>query len=346
MNTSSGADTEARLIVKGKRQIYRKLKGVFTIGRSSRSDLVIKGNGISRNHAEVRAMDNGQYFVLDVGSRNGTFVNGTRVSGSRLLRSGDLIAIGDCELSFLNSEDLERSAVPTTVTTSETTDVRLEDRLAVTLVSDIRGYTSLSQQHGKAFQTLVAEWFRTVVALVKMNGGVVDKIHGDGILAYWWHHETARHDSVGGALETCDGLITLRDEFAEQLRQELEVDRFEIGIGVHMGMIMLGNLGSGATQAFTAVGDAVNLTFRIEELTKTLGHPVLVSGEVAQHAPEKFTLMDLGEAPIRGRAGNLRLHALQGSLERSRDSLPVLEGADDDEEEKTAPHTLKSFTGT
>lgn len=302
----------AKLISRSARRVAYRLKPIFTVGRSSRCDLVIKNHRISRHHAEIRSIGSGQYCVLDVGSRNGTFVNGERVAGSRVLSSGDELVFGDLTLTFVSEEAGERPVVPVTMSAVETTDVRLDDRLAVALVSDIRGYTALSERHGKDFQAFVAEWFRTVVALVRQQSGVVDKIHGDGILAYWWVEERTPEQSMQLVLETCDALMQMRERFAARLRAELKADDFKIGIGVHMGNIMLGNLGSGAVHAFTAVGDTINLTFRIEELTKLHGRPVLVSEAAAKHAPPGFTLMDLGEVSIRGRSGVLNVYSLEG----------------------------------
>jgi adenylate cyclase len=328
MESRIGQSSGARLVEKGGAGPGYELAARFTIGRSSKSNLVVKSNQISRLHAELRALSGGLYCVIDCGSRNGTFVNGERVTGSRVLRDGDEIGVGELTLCFSNGGVAESTA-GLSQSTNDTTDIGLDDRVAVTLVSDIRGYTTLTQRLGKPFQAFVAEWFRAVVELIRREGGCVDKIHGDGLLAYWWvADKSALTETVGPVLRTCDAMLALRDRFARRLHSELRTDGFAIGIGLHVGDVMLGNLGTGAVHAFTVVGDAVNLTFRLEELTKATGHPVLLSDDVARHAPRELALEDVGEVSLRGRSGRLRVWALTGYERRP---LPPLLLQHDDE---------------
>ncbi|MDD9964787.1 MAG: adenylate/guanylate cyclase domain-containing protein [Myxococcales bacterium] len=297
-----------------------ELGSALRIGRSKRSDLVIDSTRVSRHHATIRALDNGTYCVWDSKSRNGTFVNGTRVLGSRVLRNQDEVSIGGHILVFMH-EGAEVDACTSGIASSdmEDTAVRLDERQAVTMVSDIRGYTRMSEKYGRAFQALVAEWFRGLLLMVERRRGIVDKVHGDGVLAYWWMQDRWPFgETVGLALETCDGIMAMRDRFAARVRDELGDEGFDVGVAVHTGGVLLGNLGTGAMQAFTAVGDTVNTTFRLEELTKTLGHSVLISQGVARQAPADFTLVDRGQVEIRGTELRLGIYSLEGYLERQR----------------------------
>ncbi|MBV9464215.1 MAG: FHA domain-containing protein, partial [Verrucomicrobiae bacterium] len=72
----------------------QELHGMLTIGRSSASNVVLHDAKASRNHAVIQLHGNGIYYVLDLGSANGTFVNGKRVSVPVALRSGDRIEVG------------------------------------------------------------------------------------------------------------------------------------------------------------------------------------------------------------------------------------------------------------
>jgi pSer/pThr/pTyr-binding forkhead associated (FHA) protein len=74
-------------------------EGGLTLGRSEENDVVLKDDGVSRFHARL-LYDNGSLWVQDAGSRNGVFVNGTRVTGHQALRVGDEIKIADCAFSL------------------------------------------------------------------------------------------------------------------------------------------------------------------------------------------------------------------------------------------------------
>lgn len=91
-----------RLIILPKGQSVRQvnIKGsLTTIGRSEANSLVLESDRVSRAHAVIE-WDGDHYSLIDAGSRNGTFVNGTRVQ-RQTLRNGDTISIGDCEMRFL-----------------------------------------------------------------------------------------------------------------------------------------------------------------------------------------------------------------------------------------------------
>jgi len=77
-----------------------------------------------------------------------------------------------------------------------------------------------------------------------------------------------------------------------------------------MGDASIGNIGTGANQAFTVVGDCVVVAFRLEGLAKEKGHAIILSREVAQWASDAFELRDLGRATVKGRAEPIDILAL------------------------------------
>ena len=82
---------------------YSLDKDVISIGRSKRNDLVLADQWLSRHHAEIRN-SNGSYCISDLESRNGTYVNGERISSTITLQNTDIITLGDQQLTFLNEK--------------------------------------------------------------------------------------------------------------------------------------------------------------------------------------------------------------------------------------------------
>jgi serine phosphatase RsbU (regulator of sigma subunit) len=76
-------------------------KEVITIGRSKRNDLVLPDQWLSRHHAEIRR-ENGRHYIADLESRNGTYVNGTRLSERVPLQNGDVVTLGDQQIRFIH----------------------------------------------------------------------------------------------------------------------------------------------------------------------------------------------------------------------------------------------------
>src|SRR5262245_10529985 len=83
----------------GERQRFRLAKPRITIGRSRDSDIFLPDQWLSRQHAEILEKS-GAFVLLDLGSKNGTLVNGERVNDERRLRDGDVISLGEHQLTF------------------------------------------------------------------------------------------------------------------------------------------------------------------------------------------------------------------------------------------------------
>src|SRR5277367_1940592 len=74
--------------------------GIFRIGRSDKNNLVLDDDLASRNHAMLQCTESGEFYLTDLGSSNGTLVNGARITVPVILRSGDLVTIGTHEFIF------------------------------------------------------------------------------------------------------------------------------------------------------------------------------------------------------------------------------------------------------
>ena len=120
-------------------------KAVLTIGRDKHSDIVIPELTVSRNHAMIRCLGEGDYYLIDSGSSNGSFVNKQRVVAPKLLKHGDTITVGTADILF---EELSKDVdLIDSVSMLETIvhDAPVIKQITI-MVADIRGFTSLSEQ--------------------------------------------------------------------------------------------------------------------------------------------------------------------------------------------------------
>src|SRR5579863_2583061 len=124
------------------RQVIPLDGSAWKLGRGRQNSIVINDDLVSRHHAIIQRMDSGEYFLIDMGSRNGSFVNDRRVSIPIPLHDGDRLALGDAQMVFHNPVE---SADPATLTPSDVlpTVSRFTECLVSVLVVDIRGFTGL-----------------------------------------------------------------------------------------------------------------------------------------------------------------------------------------------------------
>jgi adenylate cyclase len=169
---------------------------------------------------------------------------------------------------------------------------------AIILASDMRGFTSLSDRlPGEELIALLDDYFDAVAAPVQARGGEVLKFMGDGLLAIFPLGGCAPADAAELALAAVTESLARIDGLNGE-RRAAERSEIRLGIGLHLGDIIFGNVGAVDRLDFTAIGPAVNLACRLETLTKRLGRPLLVSHDFAKAC--RRPLLSLGFHPVKG----------------------------------------------
>lgn len=154
-------------------------------------------------------------------------------------------------------------------------EVGSKENLSI-LFSDIRSFTSLSERlPAEQVVEMLNYYFSAMTDTIFKHQGTIDKFIGDAIMAFWGAPlRIADHadKAVASALEMIQRLA--------QVNAWLESNgfpRIEIGIGIHSGDVILGNIGSESKLEYTVIGDNVNLASRLEGLTKTYDCPLLIT---------------------------------------------------------------------
>jgi adenylate cyclase len=183
------------------------------------------------------------------------------------------------------------------------------EREIAILFADIRGFTALAEgrlPYDVVF--ILNRYFATVGRAVESAGGRVDKFLGDGVMALF--------GIEAGAADGCRAALRAAREMSERLAElnaslGAELDRpLRIGIGIHCGPTIIGEMGYGSAAAITAIGDAVNTASRLEELTKDYGCELVVSDEVARRAEFDLSAFPGAEIEIRGRRETLAVRTV------------------------------------
>jgi adenylate cyclase len=260
----------------GTRQLSLVGLNCWTVGRSDDNNLVLPDRWISRNHAMIQMMETGEFYLIDLGSRNGSFVNGRRVSVPVTLADGDQLTFGQTELQFFCST-ANRAADAAAVADAEmtaTATLHLR-RLISVMVVDIRDFTVLTRQLDETvLSESIGTWFRCAGDILSRHGSGVDKYIGDAVMAVWVHGaEGAGPDDLLPILKAMDELAKMTAQLHKQFPLPFPL---RVGAGLNTGYAMVGNTGTGSHPDYTAIGDTVNAAFRFESSTKQLGLDVAV----------------------------------------------------------------------
>ena len=186
-------------------------------------------------------------------------------------------------------------------------DVQLggEEKEITILFTDLRNFTGLSENRSPSdMLDILNEYLTRMTAVIDRHGGVVDKYIGDAIMALFGAPvNLPDHPSraVACALEMLDELVLCNASFKTRGWPELDM-----GIGVHSGKVVVGNMGSSDRLNYTAIGDGVNLASRLESATKDCGVPIIVSEATRNIAPD-FEYQELQAIQVRGRQQAVRM---------------------------------------
>jgi adenylate cyclase len=176
-----------------------------------------------------------------------------------------------------------------------------EKRELTVLFSDIRGFTSFSEKMAPdEVVHFLNQYFDKMTAIIFKHKGTLDKLIGDAVMCFWGHPIETKDHAVRGvitALEMIQGV--------EDLRGVLVLPggaKFEIGIGLNTGPMVVGNMGSQSRLSYTVMGDNVNLGSRLESLNKYYGTKIIISDTTFQAVHEKVYCRQLDTIQVKGKS--------------------------------------------
>jgi adenylate cyclase len=180
---------------------------------------------------------------------------------------------------------------------------------AAIMICDLRDFTRISDNWPRDdVIDLLNDYFDAIAEPIARRGGEILKFMGDGLLAIFpLSQPSACVNLLHAVTEARQAMAALNERNNGTGRAPMNY-----GIGVHVGDVMYGNIGSRSRLDFTVIGPAVNMASRLEALTKQLGRPVLLSRAFADLVERDFVLERVGEHSVRGFSDPIELFAYHG----------------------------------
>lgn len=186
-----------------------------------------------------------------------------------------------------------------------------EQKIAI-LFSDIRGFTQFSERH-LPYDVIhvLNRYFQEMGDAILKHHGHIDKYVGDGLMALFGVSETSAATNCLNAVSAALQMNQSLDKFNQYLKQNFD-ESFEIGIGIHFGEVVMGNLGHRDNFQFTAIGDSVNIASRIEGKTKQEKISLLISESTYTQIKDQVQLGKNITTQLQGKSGDFKLYQVIG----------------------------------
>jgi adenylate cyclase len=256
---------------------------IWKIGRSEENQIVVIDETVSRLHAMIQR-DGSRYLLIDLGSRNGSFVEERRVTVPVYLRDQARVGIGSRDFVFHNPPATIELPAPTKTPRPglDTTKAMIAVREITVLVVDIRGYTHLAHQIDQpTLAKTIGRWIRQAGEILEQEESWGQKFIGDAVMAVWLHPESEPEiRKIARAFMALSRLVAMTSGL--QAKFDLPV-AVTIGAGINTDLSSLSNVGTATLADFTVLGDGVNLTFRLESASRNLKEDLLIGQTTYGH---------------------------------------------------------------
>ncbi|HXE33843.1 MAG TPA: adenylate/guanylate cyclase domain-containing protein [Verrucomicrobiae bacterium] len=207
--------------------------------------------------------------------------------------------------NYLSPEVIRRLLVDPRLVDPKKTDITV-------MFSDIRGFTTISEKlDAQELALFLNQYLSDMTRIVFKNNGTLDKYIGDAVMAFWG----APYEEPGHATKACKAALEMMKRVRE-LQKVWEAEgkpSLEIGIGLNTGVASVGRMGSALRRGYTALGDAVNLSSRLEGSNKDYGTHIIVNETTYEGAKDDgFVFRELDLIRVKGKLQPVTIYQLMG----------------------------------
>lgn len=261
------------------------IRGTCSIGRSPSNQLVLTDDKVSRRHAIVHTQEQNEFWLVDLGSSNGTCLNGRRVTQPVRLRDQDQIDIGHFRIVF---HEPTQATAPAAHFDPDKTLHEIKSAKCWLLVADIEASTQLSRRlPDSELPMITGRWLAECKQIVEECGGSINKFLGDGFFAYWYDREKI----VPNLVRALEAFKRLQAHSQPSFRVVVHYGRVSTGAGASMGEESL-------------LGKEVNFVFRMEKLAALIGELCLLSEPAREQIAAQLPVSEAGRHALSGFEGD------------------------------------------
>lgn len=202
-----------------------------------------------------------------------------------------------------------------------------QSRFLTMMFCDVQAFSKLAESSpSNELLVRISAYLEAVTLAVNEEQGTIDKFIGDAAMAFWgapaplddhaWH-------ACAAAIRISQRMAVLNAQWVSEGLEPLQVR-----IGIHCDAVVVGNIGSKHRMSYTVMGDAVNLTSRLEDINKEYGTQITVSHAIFREVGERLNLRPINEVSVKGKRSTLQIYELLGVIDNNNPNS-VLQASDD-----------------
>ena len=266
------------------------IQGTCSLGRAASNQVALPDERVSRRHAIIHSQGAEEFCLVDLGSRNGTYLNGLRLIQPTQLQNNDLIQVGPFQLRFRLGTPGDLAHEETQACNRTAAEIRM-GRCWLLVADIIESTKMLESLPPDEVPLLTGQWLAECKQTMEEHGGSINQFLGDGFFAYW-HDGERKEVAVSRALQSMKRM------------QEHAQPAFRVV--VHYGQVILGGLSLGEERLS---GRDVHFVFRLEKLASGLAEPRLLSHPAWERLAALMELRQAGRHALPGFEGEFDFYA-------------------------------------
>jgi adenylate cyclase len=197
-------------------------------------------------------------------------------------------------------------------------------RRATLLFTDVANFTTVCEGYpADSLVVHLSEYFEEITQIIMLHQGTVDKYIGDAVMAFWG----APISDKDQAFHACAAALALQKRLGE-LNRKWQAENKPVlitRIGMHIGEVIVGNMGSTERMNYTALGDTVNLAARLEGVNKVYHTNIIISEEIYNEIGKRCLTRPLDVVTVKGKTKGVKIYELVGILEGNSSLFPSQE---------------------
>ena len=273
-----GKETPPYLLVStstGNRKLLLSSGSSWTIGRDSNNHLIIREPWISRNHAIIQKTKEQKFRISDLGSSNGSYVNGKRIKGSVLLGHHAQIFLGRTKIEFHSPSNVIYSEVDKGKQNETVTSMFHKRQLLSIIVVELCDVDLLiNRLDHTIFSMVIDEWFAQTRLIFSQQGIVVSKSMGNSLIGMWFHEQMDPKKEE--LLHIFQALVTIYNLTSKLIDKYFLSFSLKIRAVVNTGDAMVKTEKDDQNNDQEICGDIIDFSFYLKSIVKIIGKDIIL----------------------------------------------------------------------